>query len=175
MRRRNSLPRRPATLEVCRMAGTAAVVRALVAAAFTMLLALFGPVAPAIGAEFRSTGEPATILYDAPSTKSRPLFVVGRAYPLEVMVSVEGWTKVRDAGGTIAWVEARNLAARRMVVVKSRVAEVRGAPEDSATVTFKAARDVVMEWVETLPSGWVRVRHAEAGAGFVRTADIWGA
>ena len=128
----------------------------------------------ASAAEFLSTVDGGTVLYDAPSSKSRPLFVVGRAYPVEVMVSLEGWTKVRDSGGTIAWIESRLLAPKRMVVVKPRVAEVRAAPEDSAAVAYKVAQNVLLEWVETLPSGWTRVRHAEAGSGFVRTAEIWG-
>ena len=42
--------------------------------------------------------EAATVLYDAPSAKSRPLFVVNRGYPVEIIVTVEGWTKVRDSG-----------------------------------------------------------------------------
>ncbi len=138
-------------------------------------IAASGIATPVLAAEFRSTADAATILYDAPSSKSRALFVISRAYPLEVLVTLEGWTKVRDAGGTIAWVEARTLAAKRMVMVKTRVAEVRSAPEDSAGVAFKAAQNVVLEWVETLPSGWTHVRHADSGAGYVRTADIWGA
>src|SRR5205814_1003442 len=49
------------------------------------------------GAEFMSTSDAATILYDAPSARAKPLFVLGRDTPLEVIVPVEGWTKVRDA------------------------------------------------------------------------------
>lgn len=138
------------------------------------VFAALGACAPGIAAEFRSTVDAATVLYDAPSNKSRRLFVLGRAYPVEVMVTVEGWIKVRDASGGIAWAESRALSTKRTVVVKTRVAEVRSSPEDSAGVAFKVARSVVLEWVETLPSGWTRVRHADAGAGFVRTADIWG-
>ena len=126
-------------------------------------------------AEFLSTVEDAAILYDAPSSKSKRLFVLGRGYPLEVIVAVEGWTKVRDAAGTLGWVESRELGSKRMVVVKSSVREVRSAPDQGASIAFKVAPDVLLEWVETLPSGWTRVRHAEAGQGFIRTADIWGA
>jgi SH3-like domain-containing protein len=129
---------------------------------------------PAVSAEFRSTAGPATVFYDAPSSKARPLFVVARAYPVEVMVSLSGWIKVRDADGSIVWVEERALTSNRMVVVKSRVVEVRAAPDDFATVAFKVAQGVLLELVEVMSSGWVRVRHAEGGTGFVRTADIWG-
>jgi len=129
---------------------------------------------PAASAEFRSTADTATVFYDAPSSKARPLFVVARAYPVEVMVTLSGWTKVRDADGSILWVEAHALGSDRTVVVKSRVAEVRAAPGDFAKVAFKVAQDVLLELVEVTPSGWARVRHVEGGIGFVRTADIWG-
>ena len=68
---------------------------------------------PALSAEFRSTTEVA-VLYDAPSVRARPLFVLGREYPLEVIVSVEGWLKVRDAGGTVAWIDKKAVGERRM-------------------------------------------------------------
>lgn len=127
------------------------------------------------GADFRSTQEAATIWYDAPSAKSKRLYVVGRGYPVEVLVSLEGWVKVRDARGTIGWFEAKALTAKRMLVVKNKVVEVRSAPEDGAPVAYRVAQNVLLEWVETLPSGWVRVRHAEAGSGFVRAAEVFGA
>lgn len=126
------------------------------------------------GPEYRSTSEPATILYDAPSNKSRPLFVVGPGYPVEVMVTLQGFTKIRDAGDTIAWIESRQLSQKRMVIVRSKVAFARAAPDEPAQVTYKVAQGVLLEWVESLPSGWVRVRHADAGVGFVRSADLWG-
>ena len=136
-------------------------------------LALAAGVATA--AEFRSTSDAATVLYDAPSAKSRPLFVVSRGYPVEVIVTLEGWTKVRDAGGSVVWVESKALAQKRMVVVRRRVAEVRSTPDDSAAVAFKVAQNVLLELIETAPAGWVRVRHADGGTGFIRTAEIWGA
>ncbi|MCC6531420.1 MAG: hypothetical protein IT531_02630 [Burkholderiales bacterium] len=136
------------------------------------LLALAAAVAS--GAEFRSTIDPATVLYDAPSSRSKPMFVLGRGYPMEVMVALEGWTKVRDSAGTIGWVEARALSSKRLVVVKPSVVEARSAPEEGAGVAFKAGQGVLLDWLETLPSGWTRVRHDEGGQGFVRTADLWG-
>ena len=129
---------------------------------------------PAVGAEFRSTADTATVFYDAPSNKARPLFVVSRGYPVEIMVTLSGWTKVRDADGSIVWVDERALTPKRTVVVKSRVAEVRAAPDDFARVAFKVAQGVLLELVEVMPSGWIRIRHADGGTGFVRADDIWG-
>lgn len=129
--------------------------------------------APAGAAEFRSTVEPA-VWYDAPSTKSKRLYVLGRGYPVEVLVTLEGWTKVRDAGGSIGWVESRTLGPKRMLVVTAKVAEVRSAPQETAPVAYRAAQNVLLEWIETVPGGWARVRHGEAGIGFVRAADVFG-
>jgi len=131
---------------------------------------------PASGAaaDYRSVTEAAAVLYDAPSTKAKKLFVLGAGYPLEVMVTVEGWTKVRDSGGSIGWVEARALGTRRTVLVRPAVAEVRASPEAGAPVVFKVARGVVLEWVENVPGGWTRVRHADAGQGFLPSVELWG-
>jgi SH3-like domain-containing protein len=131
---------------------------------------------PAWGAaaDYRSITDAATVLYDAPSTKAKKLFVLGAGYPLEVMVTVEGWTKVRDAGGSIGWVEARALGTKRNVLVRSAVAEVRAAPDAGAPVVFKVSRGVLLEWVENVPGGWTRVRHADAGHGFLPSTELWG-
>lgn len=143
--------------------------RRVAAVAFVALIAT-----PALAADFRSTAPAATVWYDAPSTKSKRLYVVGRGYPVEVLVSLERWTKVRDAAGSIGWVEANTLAAKRMLVVTPKMVEIRSAPDDAAPVAFRVGQNVLLEWMETLPSGWTRVRHGEAGSGFVRTADVFG-
>ncbi|HNN47030.1 MAG TPA: hypothetical protein PKN34_13335, partial [Azospira sp.] len=52
----------------------------------------------ALAIEYRSV-DSATTLYDAPSVKGKPLFVIKRFTPVEPVVSLEGWTKVRDAEG----------------------------------------------------------------------------
>ena len=135
----------------------------------------------AAGADYRATGEAATVLYDAPSQKSRPLFVYGRDVPVEVLVNVEGWTKVRDAAGTIGWMSARALSDKRVVVVRPAVAEVRASPEDSAPVVFRAEQNVILDVTETASTpnavaapGWVRVRHRDGASGYIRLAQVFG-
>ncbi len=131
--------------------------------------------------DFRSTADAATILYDAPSAKSKPLFVLGRDLPLEVIVPVEGWIKVRDAGGTIGWVERRSLADRHSLVIRVPLAEVRASPDDAAPLVFRAEQNVLLELAEpatgataTATPGWVKVRHRDGQAGFVRIAQVFG-
>ena len=79
----------------------------------------------ATAAEFRSAGDSAVILYDAPSVKGRKLYIVNQGYPLEVMVQVEGWVKVRDATGTLAWAESKSLNTARTVLVRAAAVTIR--------------------------------------------------
>jgi SH3-like domain-containing protein len=132
-------------------------------------------------ADFRSTFEAATVLYDAPSVRAKPLFVLGRDVPLEVIVPVEGWIKVRDAGGTIGWVEKRTLVDRRSLVVRVPLAEVRAIPDEAAPIVFRAEQNVLLELAEPATSasttampGWVGVKHRDGQAGYVRITQVFG-
>ena len=130
---------------------------------------------PADALEFRATTESATIFYDGPSLKSRKLFVVGRDYPVEVVVSVEGWVKVRDINGApLAWVEKRALGERRVVAVKVAIADVFAAADANSKVVFKAEQNVLLDLVEAPNSGWVKVRHRDGQIGYIAIAQIWG-
>lgn len=131
--------------------------------------------------DFRATTDAATVLYDAPSARSKPLFIYGRDVPVEALVSVEGWTKIRDAGGTIGWMQAKALSDKRMVVVRVPVADVRATAEEGAPVVFRAERDVLLEIAETAASpsatvapGWLKVRHRDGQMGYVRLAQVFG-
>ena len=144
---------------------------------FALLLAAFSAgvvVDRASAADFRSVQESAAVLYDAPSRQATPLFVVSRSYPLEVIVNLEAWVKVRDHAGVLTWVERKVLSEKRTVLVTAPAAEVRSRAEDAAPVVFSAAQNVALELVEIAPGGWLRVRHSDGSAGFVRAASVWG-
>jgi SH3-like domain-containing protein len=125
-------------------------------------------------AEFRSVQENAAVLYDAPSRQATPLFVVARNYPLEVIVNLEAWVKVRDHAGALTWVEKKALGDKRMVLVTAAIAEARERPEDGAPGAFSAAQNVALELIEVAPNGWLRVRHADGATGFMRANAVWG-
>jgi len=143
-------------------------------ASFLMLFTLY---ANAHAAEFHSTSDVA-VLYDAPSVKARALFVMGRDVPLEAVVTVEGWVKVRDVGGSVAWVERKALGDKRMLVVRAPVADVLASPVDGSAVVFKAEQNVLLELADATPAattpGWAKVRHRDGQMGYVRIAQIWG-
>jgi len=135
----------------------------------------------AVAADFRATVEAATVLYDAPSARSKAMFVLGRDTPLEVIVPVEGWVKVRDVAGTIGWVEAKALGERRSLVVRTPLAEIRANPDDASPLVFRAELNVLLELAEPVTSasaaatpGWVKVRHRDGQTGFVRITQVFG-
>lgn len=122
--------------------------------------------------DYLSVAQPA-ILYDAPSATAQKLFVLSRDYPVEVIVRIEGWTRVRDETGTFAWIENRFLSDRKMVMVRSGTAEARRAPSDTAPLVFNAEQKVVLELIER-SGAWVRVRHADGSVGFIKVSQLWG-
>jgi len=132
-------------------------------------------------AEYKTTAEAPTVLYDAPSTRARPLFVYGRDVPLEVLVVVEGWTKIRDVGGAFGWISSKSLADKRVLLVRVAVADIRANPDDGSAVVFKAEQNVLLDLAESAASagttatpGWVKVRHRDGQAGYVRVSQIFG-
>ena len=142
-----------------------------------LVLILFAAVgiAPAAALEFRSVSENAAVLYDAPSAKANKLYIVNNGYPVEVVVAVEGWVKVRDVSGDLAWVESKNLTDRRTVMVKVPLAQVRQSADDNAPVVFQAQQNVILDLVEATSGGWLRVRHRDGQTGFVKAGQVWGA
>lgn len=140
--------------------------------AFLFLLLLAGT---ARAADYRCVGDEGGVLYDAPSRAATPLFVVTRDYPLEVISQTEAWVKVRDREGALTWIEKRSLGERHMVTVSAEKADVRVKPDDAAAVSFTALKDVALEVIETLPGGWLHVRHADGSEGYVRASLVWGA
>lgn len=139
-------------------------------AALLGLLALAGP---ASALDYLAVAE-AAVMYDAPSQKAKPLHVVARGTPLEVVVSVEGWTKVRDQKGDLAWIEKRQLSDKRTVIVRIDKAQVRTEADDKAPLAFEARQDVVLELLEPATAGWAKVRHRDGQQGHVKAAQVWG-
>ncbi|MBI0410685.1 MAG: SH3 domain-containing protein [Nitrosomonadaceae bacterium] len=124
--------------------------------------------------EFFSIADSATIMYDAPSLKAGKVFVASRYLPVEVIVKVEGWVKVRDSGGGLAWVEEKALSSMRYVIVTATQAGAYQSTDTGSTLIFEALQNVVMEWLEPAMNGWVKVRHRDGQVGYVRTHQVWG-
>ena len=124
--------------------------------------------------DYASVADATAIFYDAPSVKAKKLFVVSRYWPLEQVVSLDAWVKVRDSSGSLAWIEKRALSNKRFVVVTATLAAVRQSADDSAAVLIQARQQVALEWLEGTGTGWIKVRHLDGVTGYVKTTDVWG-
>lgn len=123
--------------------------------------------------DFRSVVEPA-LLFDAPSQQASPVFAIARGTPVEAVVVLDVWVKVRDVKGNLAWIEKRMLGDRRNVMVVDARASVLAQPDDKAATVFQADRDVLLELIETAPTGWVKVRHRDGAQGYLKATQVWG-
>lgn len=130
--------------------------------------------APSPATIFASIGDRPAILYDAPSVKANRNFILVRYAPLEVLVRLDKWTKVRDADNTVGWVENAYLGERRFVQVSAGVADVRASAAPTARLVFEAQRGVLLEAVGPAAEGWLPVRHRDGQSGFVRGNQVWG-
>ena len=125
------------------------------------------------GIEYRSAGL-ALIAHDAPSPQGRQLFRLHPGTPLEIVVTQDGWVRVREPGGALTWVEKGALSSRRTLIVTVERATIRREPQASAAPAFEAVRSVVLEVIAPPALGWVRVRHAEGLEGYVNASEVWG-
>ncbi|MDP1558704.1 MAG: SH3 domain-containing protein [Nitrosomonas sp.] len=126
------------------------------------------------GVEFLSTSDDAVIMYDAPSLKAEKLYVATRFWPVEALVNVDGWVKVRDSSGSLAWVEQKALSNQRYVIVTVPQAKVYQAADVNAELVFQVQERVVMEWLESIVSGWVKVQHRDGQTGYIQVHQVWG-
>lgn len=143
-----------------------------VANVFVLACAAFAEAAA--GAEFRSIGDRPAVLYDAPSQKANKLYILGRSNPVEVLVKLEKWSKVRDSSGDVAWIETPFLSEKRLLVVASQSGEVRTQPNPAATVVFEVQKQVMLEPTGPASDGWIPVRHRDGQQGFIKISQVWG-
>jgi SH3-like domain-containing protein len=128
---------------------------------------------PAQALEFGSAAT-AVILYDAPARSAAKVAVINPGYPLEKIITSNGWVKVRDETGALAWIEASALNAKRTLVVTAPMATVLEKPLDTATLRFRAQHGVILDLISPLEGAWVKVRHASGGEGYTKIHNVWG-
>lgn len=124
--------------------------------------------------EFRSVSVPKAVVYDAPSAQGKKTYILGQGYPVEVIVNLGEWLKVRDAQGGLNWIEAKQLANKRTVLVKGRQADIRQAADAASALLGKADKDVVLDMLESPVNGWVKVKHRDGITGYISASSLWG-
>ncbi len=146
--------------------------RHVLAALLPATLAVLGTAAQAV--DFRSVAPGPAVMYDAPGLKSKKVFIAPTGMPVELVLTNGDWSRVRDAGGDLAWIENKHLSNKRMLVVEAPQATARASASDTAAVVFSAGKGVVLELAEPVSSGWIKVRHRDGDIGYVKAADVWG-
>lgn len=125
--------------------------------------------------EFRSVAVPKAILYDAPSSAAKRVLLLSQYYPVEVIVNLGDWLKVRDAQGGINWIEAKQLSNKRTVMVTASNAEIRQAADAASGLVATLEKDVALEVVDgKLNNGWLKVKHRDGVTGFILLSSTWG-
>ena len=139
-----------------------------------VVLLLASAASAALAVDYRSVSVPAAILYDSPSQQGKKLYLIKAQTPVEVVVRLEGWFKVRDAEGSLAWIESRSLAERRMLAVTAPRGEIRQSDRPEAPLVAELDKWVAVEFVEAASPGWAKVRHKDGEAGYIRSTQVWG-
>lgn len=125
--------------------------------------------------DFRSVAVPKAILYDAPSISSKKVLLLSQSYPVEVVVNLGEWLKVRDVQGSMNWVEAKQLSTKRSVMVTKNLTEMRSRPEVASDLVATLEKEVVLELMDAKASnGWLKVKHRDGLTGFVLVSSTWG-
>ncbi len=125
--------------------------------------------------EYRSVAVPKAILYDAPSSLAKKVLLLSQYYPVEIIVNLGDWIKVRDAQGSISWIETKQLSSKRTVMVSINHAEIRQAANATSTLIATLEKDVVLEIVDLkLNNGWVKVKHRDGATGYILISSTWG-
>ena len=134
-------------------------------------------VAGAAHADFRQTSAEATVAFEGPSAKATKQYLYSRGTPVEVVVQIEGWLKVRDAQGALVWVEKKSLIERSNVQIKSPTADAMAAPDAASPIVFRAESGVLLTLVSPQPpnaGAWAQVRHRDGQTGFIRMDALFG-
>ncbi len=128
-------------------------------------------------ADFKSVGPDPAILYDAPTLRGKRIAIAPRGMPVDPVLAESDWVRARDATGEFFWIERKALSDKRMLLVNTpsnAVASVRAAADDAAPLVFQARAGVLLEMLEPVKAGWLRVKHRDGQTGYVKATEVWG-
>lgn len=129
----------------------------------------------ALALDFRSVGIPKAVLYDAPSASATKSFIVYQFYPVEVIVNLPDWNKVRDSEGGVFWIKANALSSERTVLVKADMAYVYASPDANSKVIANVEKQVVLLLADaTVQNGFVKVQSTQGLSGYMPLSTLWG-
>ncbi len=128
---------------------------------------------PVLALDFRSVGAPSAILYDSPSTHGKPLVVVNRNFPLELVLSKGHWGRVRDPSGKMYWIELDRLTTAHILLVRKE-SDARADASNSAPVIAHVRGGVLLPWQGTLENGRAAVKLPDGRTAWLGLDALWG-
>ncbi len=124
--------------------------------------------------EFRSVAPAKAVLYDAPSLEATKLYILNAGYPVEIIVDLGDWLKVRDQLGGLSWIENKHLSTKRTVLTIEKT-DIKSTENAGSTLLATVEKDVSLELMSPLiNNGWVKVKHRDGMMGFVQASALWG-
>ena len=143
----------------------------------TLGLATFASLVFSISAhalEFRSVAPAKAVLYDAPSLEATKLYILNAGYPVEIIVDLGDWLKVRDQQGGLSWIQNKHLTTKRTVLTTEKT-DIKSAENADSALLATVEKDVSLELISPIiNNGWVKVKHRDGIMGFVHASALWG-
>lgn len=145
---------------------------------FTLFFGVFALffIQMSLALDYKSVAIAKAVMLDAPSSSANKLFIVPLGYPVEVIVNLGDWLKVRDNQGGINWLATKSLSDKRTVIVTLNQAEIRQTADESSSLLAIVNQDVVLDLIDVSPkNGWLKVHHRDGITGYILNTSVWGA
>jgi SH3 domain protein len=127
-------------------------------------------------ADFMSVNTDQAFLHEAPSGSTKKAFIVTKGYPLEVIVSLKEWKKVKDHEGLINWIKTSDLSSKKTVLNLKDNNSIYLEPSSESPMLAKVNENVTLELLDAKKiDDWVKV-YSKVGdiEGFIKATDLWG-
>jgi len=127
-------------------------------------------------ADFISVKSKQAILFEGPSSTTEKIFIVTEGYPLEVLVSLKDWKKVKDHNGKISWIESKHTQNERTVLILKDDAVIFNQANDKSHKLANVDKFVVLKLNSSMFVGdWAQVKtQIEGLIGFINSREVWG-
>ena len=127
-------------------------------------------------ADFISVKAKQAVLFEGPSNTTEKMFIVTEGYPLEVLVSLKDWKKVKDHNGKISWIESKFTHIERTVLITKDDAVIFNQANEKSHKLDNVDKFVVLKLNSSMLVGnWAQVKtQIEGLIGFINSKEVWG-
>ena len=129
-----------------------------------------------VQADFISVNAKQAILFAGPSKTTEKMFIVTEGYPLEVLVSLKDWKKIKDHNGKISWIESKYTHNERTVLILKDDAIIFNQANENSHKLANVDKFVVLKLNSAMLVGnWAQVKtQIEGLIGFINSKEVWG-